>query len=536
MNKLFLKNAVIYTMNDKYPEAENIYIEDGIIKKIDVDINELPKETEIIDMKGRCLLPGFHDSHLHMLNTGSNLIEAVDLKKAKSIEEIIELTKRHIEKNKIPEGNWVLGFNWNHEKLKEKRMPNKNDLDKISTEHYIFLKRVCIHIASVNSRVLETYLTDKNWKTNKNIGKDKNNNPDGLIYEETINEFLEKKPSYTVVELENIIEKTLKLIGAKGLTSIQTDDMNFFSKNIDRLNTLQAFQNLYQKGKLSIRIFEQLQISEFSTLRLLLEKKKEMIESGFLSIKTVKVLLDGSLGGWTAALNHPYADAPDKTGMLNFTNEQLYEICDYCYSQKMQIACHAIGDRAIDQILNIIEKIKVKYNGIDLRPRIVHCQLPSYAQIQKIKKLGVIVDIQPMFVPSDYELVEKRIDKKYRNNIYPWKTLLKIGISLSGSSDSPVEDFAPLTGIRAAVERTTIKEKPLGGWKPYEKLTLKEAIELYTTGSAYSIGMEDVMGKIKEGYYADITVLDKDIYKTEKIEKIKIEKIIVNGKIIEKNI
>lgn len=531
MEKLLLKNAVIYTMDDEKPQAENIYIENGKIKKIDINVNEVPEGTKIIDMEGKCLLPGFHDSHMHMLNTGINLIEAVDLKNAGSIDDIIKFTKEHIEKNNIPAGSWVLGFNWNHENLKEKRMPDRNDLDKISTEHYIFLKRICIHIASVNSKILELCLNDEKIQLeNKNIGKDKDSKPNGLIYEEKINEFWGKRFSYTIEELENIIDKTLKLIIVKGLTTIQTDDMNFFSRDIDRLNILQAFQNLYNKGKLPIRIFEQLQISEFSTLQLLMKKREELKENEYFTIKTVKVLLDGSLGGWTAALNHTYADAPDKIGILNFSDEELYKICDYCYSQKIQIACHAIGDRAIDQILNIIEKIKEKYNNINLRPRIVHCQLPSYEQIKKIKELEIIVDIQPMFVVSDYELAEKRIDKKYRDNIYAWKVLLKNGISLSGSSDSPVEDFAPLHGIRAAVERTTADGKPFGGWRPFEKLTLKEALELYTTGSAYSIGMENIMGKIKEEYYADIVVLNEDIYRAKNIDRINIEKVLVNGK------
>lgn len=521
MSVLFIHNGLICTMDQERPEAENVLVRDGSIE--DVNLKKTDKRLseagiEEIDLKGRCLLPGFHDSHLHMTAFGFNEEEWVDLSGCRSIKAVQNKLKAHIREKKKPAGSWILGFGWDHENFEEKRMPVAADLDEVSGEHYIFIKRVCIHIAAVNSKVLKLCRIDRqHFLDNPDIGRRPDQNPDGLIFEDAMNSIvLMKKKPYTFSEIKNVIEKTLKRMRSAGLTTIQTDDMKAFPDFESKINILRAYEALRAEGRLPIRVREQIQVSSLEELKGLMPTIKSIENDDDFAVKTVKLLLDGSLGAWTAAMAVPYKDKAVK-GLLNFTDEALEKIAAYCCENDYQLACHAIGDRAIAQLIKVTEKIQHKY-GKNLRPRIVHCQLPQMPQIKALKALGITADIQPMFVPSDWKIAGRRLSEQSLACGYAWKTLLNCGVKISGSSDCPVESFKPLDGIQAAVTRCTKEGEPEGGWRPEQKLAVNEALALYTTGAAYTIFEEEHTGKIKEGMSADMIITDKAPYHTAENE------------------
>ncbi len=550
MNNLWIGGGRIYTMDSQRPEAESVYVENGVIKALDLSREDAARlsggdgggELKVIDLAGRCLLPGFHDSHLHMIAYGATQTDCVDLSGARSVVEVQELLRKHIRENEKKPGSWVIGSGWNHENFTDKRMPDREDLDAVSTEHYIFIKRICIHIAAVNSKVLELCGLEGEEdqesagaaETSPEIGRFEDGRPNGLIFEDAINNVvLIHRPPYGEEEIRRIILETAEGMRRSGFTTIQTDDMKAFADEGSKKNILKAYDQLRKDGRLPLRIIEQVQVSSLAELETIMETAEELENDDWFSIKTIKVLLDGSLGGWTAAVNRPYADNPQAVGVLNFTDQELYEIGRYCRERELQLACHAIGDRAIDQLLALTARLEAEFGAPapGKEPRIVHCQLSSYEQIEELARLSFLADIQPTFVPSDYQLVSQRIAKEEQGSIYAWHTLLEQGIGLAGSSDCPVETYLPFYGIRAAVCRTSLEGEPSGGWRPYEKLTLKEALALYTTGSAKSVGEENRRGMIREGFLADLAVTDRDPYevKPEHLHEIRVEEVICGG-------
>lgn len=535
MEKLLIENGTVYTMDPARPQAENVYAEDGVIRALNLTEEEKAGLTgaKRLDLAGGCLLPGFHDSHLHMIAYAMSRSDSVDLSGAGSIDEIKELLRAYIQRTGKKPGSWVVGTGWNHELFEEKRMPTREDLDEVSTEHYIFIKRVCIHIAAINSPLVGlSGIEGEEYREDGNIGRYPDGRVNGVIFEDAINDpVLIKKPPYTTEEIEALILETTEQLRGDGFTSIQTDDMKAFSDMESKKRILSTYDRLRNEGRLPLRIVEQLQVSSLAELEELMEFVKTIAFDDRFAVGPVKVLLDGTLGGRTAAMSHPYRDDPSALGVLNFSDDELCAIMDYCYGNDLQIACHTIGDRALEQMLGCVAKMKRKYKK-DLRPRVVHCQIPTYEQIRRMAELGTLADIQPMFVPSDYELVTERIESEYLNAAYAWKTLLREGVSLAGSSDCPVESYLPFKGIRAAAVRTDSRGLPEGGFRPFEKLTVFEALSLYTTGAAYSVGREGRLGKIKEGFAADFVIVEQNPYliQEEKLDQITVRQTICAGR------
>lgn len=538
MTKKLLFNGNIITMDPGRPEAENLLIEDGIIRKVGLttaEVNQLKdsESVEPVDLEGMTCIPGFHDSHMHMVEYGYNKKYCVDLSGAKSIEEVVQMMKTFILERGLPAGSWVMGMRWNQENFKEKRLLTREDLDRVSDSHYIFTKRVCIHIAAANSKLLDLCGVNENtFLEDENIGRGADGRPDGLIYEDAISGvILQKKPPLTVEEIERIIADTAGEIKSKGFTSIQSDDMKAFSDFQSKENILRAYDNLRNRGQLPIRVFEQIQVSSMAEFLQIREFLKEIEEDEMFSHSRLKLILDGSLGASTAAMKNPYKGSKDNYGILNFGDEEIKQLVEFAYEKDLQVLCHCIGDRAIEQAIRVIGGSQEKYGG-DRRPRLVHCQICSKEQVEQMASFQLMADIQPAFVPTDYKVVFDKIEAEERFALYPWKTMLDKGIRISGSSDAPVESYDALYGIQTAMTRSGLDGKPEGGWLPAEKLSAMEALRLYTQAPAISVFMEDKLGKIKEGFKADLTMLDQNPLETpaEKIYQISAVNTFCNGR------
>jgi len=517
-------------MDESNPYGHNLLIEGNKIKAINVDENCIDNKYKKYDLEGKTLLPGFNDSHMHILSYGISL-DMVDLRQSESIEEIQERVSKFIEKKDLSEGEWIFGRGWNHEDFIEKRIPDKNDLDSVSEKYPIAITRTCGHIVSVNSKALELCnISSESYIEGGIIYKNEEGQPNGIMAEKAKEFIYQNQRELTIEDVKNYIRLATKKLQKLGLTTVQSDDLA--AANIDKQQVMQAFYELSRDKELPVKVNMQLKLKSVEDLLKFINENPVRYYSDFLSLGPLKIIADGSLGARTAAMREPYADSPDEIGGLIFSKRELEELIDCAYRNNMQTALHAIGDKTIEIYLDINEKLQAKY-GKKLRNRIIHCQITDYKLIKRIAKLGLMADIQPPFTASDWKMVRDRLGDKRSVNTHAWKTMMDNGINVSGGSDCPVESPAPLKGIRCAVTRLDWDDKPEGGWFPDQKLSVYDAIKMYTINSAYSCFEKDRKGILKEGYEADIVVLDQDpfIIDPKSIDDIEVYTTIVNGNI-----
>ena len=523
-------NGLVYTLEGHIAEAVAISGDKFAATGSNSEIRGLcDSKTEIIDLKGKYVFPGFNDSHMHLLLYGL-MFDKIDLRGACSIEEIIKRGRSFIEeKNKRP-GEFIIGYGFDQNLFSNKRMPLKEDVDLISKEHPILLDRICGHIGIVNTPALKMMgITKDTVIKGGNIHKDANGNPNGIIDEAALDWFKSCIPKPGIPQIKETIERASREALRHGLTSIQTDDL----EGTDFNTMFESYRSLADENKLPIRIYEEVQAARCDKLKRFLEKgMRTGYGSDYFRIGNIKLLVDGSLGARTAALKDDYSDEAGNKGINVYTQEELDEVIGMAHNSGMQVACHAIGDSAIEQVINSFEKA-MKANNKPMRHRIVHCQIANSDIFNRMAKLGIAADIQPAFVPSDYAIAEKRIGMERSKKSYAWNTMLKHGIHMGGGSDCPVESFDPIWGIYCAVTREDINGNPPGGWMADEKLSVEEAIKLYTIGSAYVSFDENKKGTIKAGKLADMVVLSEDPYKVnpKDIKDIQVLMTVVGGKI-----
>lgn len=539
MGGYFFYNGNILTMDGDSKTAESVLVGNGKIifcGDYKEGIKYTDDKTKHINLNGRTLLPGFNDSHMHLISYGLSKYK-VDLSNADSIDNIKAKLHSFVKDEKSPVfKEWILGSGWNHERFKEKRLPTKEDIDEIIKDRPVFLSRACYHICVVNSKALEVAGIDKNTKDPEGGKIDRDpitGEPTGVLRENALYMVYNKIPFIEDIDdIKEIVQSGIEEANKVGITSIQTDD---FSHLKSYTKIIDAYKQLRDENKLNARI----------NLQMLLKDKKTLEDFLTLKIKTgdgdewvrfgpLKILGDGSLGSRTAALDAPYEDDKNTNGVLIYGDQEVGEILELAYKKGLQLAVHAIGDRCMNQILNIYKKLYEKYPKKDPRFRIIHCQICSQEILAKFKELDVIADIQPIFMKTDMYMAENRVGKERMKWSYQWKKMKEMGIRLAGGSDCPVETFNPILGVYTAVTRKDLKGYPEEGWYPEEKLDLYDALKLFTTNSAYCTFEEKVKGKIKKGMLADLVILSEDITSVEPdtIKDVQVDMTMVGGKIV----
>ncbi len=511
--KIFYNGKVMTMKNDKIEEAFAIEGDRFIKVGSNEEILALKDNDALVEnLKGKYVLPGFNDSHMHLLSYGLST-KKVDLRYCKSLQDIALTISKYIENLEDNYfGEWIVGHGWNEENFHQPILPTADFLDTITTDYPIYISRACYHLCAVNSRGLEIGGINEESQDPQGGKIDrypKSNRPNGILREAALWLAYEKIPMITEVsQIKKVIESAVEDALKFGLTTIQTED---FGQVEDFLKVITAYQQLEMEGKLKLRINLQMLLQEKEKLQRLVDLGFESgMGSNWFKLGPLKVLADGSLGGRTAALLEPYEDDSNNKGILIYEYDKLKELLLYATKHTLQLAVHAIGDRTMEQLLTIYEEILGENN--DKRPRIIHCQITNKEIIEKMNNLKVVADIQPGFLPTDLNMVEARVGKKRAKESYAWKTMLKAGVKVAGGSDCPIESFNPFLGIYGGVTRKDYEGKPEEGWNQEECLTLEEAIGLYTTGSSYATFEEDIKGKIQEGYLADFAILKDDIY------------------------
>lgn len=525
MEKIYY-NGIIKTLDSKDSIKEAIGVKNGRI--CFVGSNEEAEKIECkerIDLKGRLMLPGFVDGHLHMVNYAfvENSVKLFDCKNSK---EIMTLVRERLDSN--PDLQWMYCRGWNENNFDDKLYPTKQELDEISREIPIIVVRVCGHIAITNTCGLERL------KRLSQFGEIKNevNEDLGIIKENAVQFYYSilDKPKQELVE--KYIKLGMKRLNEKGITGIQSDDFSSLPGKDWQL-IMNSFNAVQTRGEMTVRVYEQCLFERTEDYREFLKLGYRTGQGGeYFKVGPLKLIQDGSLGAKTAALLEPYENDENNRGIVTMTQEQLDEVIGLAIKNNMQVAVHCIGDRAMVMVMEALEKAEKLYGTKDRRNGIVHAQITNQGILERMAKNNLVAYIQPVFVGSDMDVVESRIGKKRMDKIYAWNTMEKLGITTVGGSDAPVESFDILENIYYAVTRKNMKHLPEGGWLPEECLTVEQAVKLFTKNSSYSAFAQEANGTLEVGKNADMVILDKNIYEINpmEIKDVNVEETIIGGK------
>ena len=545
---LVLINGKIWTVNDNpgaMAEVEAVACLNGRIVAAG-STDEIRKligaKTRVIDLEGRRVVPGFNDAHVHFFDGGAGLA-SVQLRDARTPGEFRNRIRDFAAKlplgsptgsptgspNGSPNARWILNGNWDHENWNPPSLPSRRLIDDVTTGNPVFINRLDGHMALANSLALKLAGVTRETPDppGGTIVRDEKGEPTGVLKDAAMSYVYRVIPNPSQDEIAEAIHAAMKYAAENGVTSIQ--DMSASP------DVFGVYQQLLASGELTVRISGHQPLSEWERLA------RVGVRAGFgsdkLKIGGLKGFADGSLGSTTALFFEPYLDDPKTSGLPN--NEMIPEskmLSSILGADKagLQIAIHAIGDKANRTILEMFAEVEKRNGARDRRFRIEHAQ---HLRMDEIKRFGsqcVIASMQPYHAIDDGRWAENRIGPERAKGTYAFRSLLDAGAVLAFGSDWFVAPMDPLMGIYAAVTRRTLDGKRPGGWVPAQKITVAEAVRAFTLGSAYASFDEKLKGTIEVGKLADMVVLSADIFKIEpvEIERAKVWMTIFDGKVI----
>lgn len=479
-------------------------------------------ETRLIELNDGLAIPGLIDAHTHFSSGGRSLIE-LSFRGVDSVEKVQQMVAEKI--RDLPPGTPVFGRKYDHTLFPGQRWPSKEDLDKVSPENPVVIRRVDGHSAWLNSLALKLSGIDK--KTRDPFGGEivrdpRTGEPTGILKESAMG--LIKVRSEVKSTPEEDILRALDHARKLGLTGVHADV---------GLRELEIYKKLNSEGRLTLRVYAWLPIEgidQYIKMGLRQGQGDDFLKVGFL-----KAFIDGTLGSGTALMFEPFADDPTKSGLPQYPEEVFYELLEKAYANDFQVGTHAIGDKGVNWVLNAVERAQKKHGKKDLRFRVEHAQVIRPEDFPRFKELGLIASMQPTHCTTDMRFCEVRVGKERSKYAYAWRTLLDNGAVLTFGSDWPVEPLDPRRGLYSAVTRKNIEfDFPEGGWFPEQKLSISEAIRYFTWGSAYASFEENLKGTLEPGKLADLTVFGKDLFTVEPKEILTapIVYTIVGGKVV----
>lgn len=499
------RNGHILTLDPALPTAQALATRDERIVAVGTDDNLAGlagPETEVIDLEGQTVIPGFHDAHCHILLFGMGLLQ-VDLRAASGVPVIVAAVGERTAKT--PPGEWVRGWGYNENKLAEGRHPTRADLDPVSPGHPVYLNHISGHMCVVNSRALALagVTRDTSDPEGGTIVRDAQGEPTGLFLE-TAQELIKAVlPPYTLEETKVGLAAAGRHMAGEGITSAQDAWAGWIAPQEFR-----AYQEAVAEGLLPQRVWLMVDVEKLT----IWDSRFDFafgLHTGFgsdrLRLGAIKLFLDGSLIGRTAALSAPYANAPGTRGMLVKSEETILAQVRAAHEGGWQVAMHAIGDRAIEVGLDAIEQV-MGPDAARFRPRLEHCGILRPDLIERIRRLGVVVVTQPRFIYELGDGFRAALGEERLRLTYPFASLRDLPVAFS--SDRPVVEGAPLLGIQAAVAERTSSG---AGYVPEEAITVEEALRRYTVGGAYSAFEENYKGTLSAGKLADLVVLSDNL-------------------------
>jgi len=526
---LIVRNAKIWTVDKSHPTAQAVaMLGERIVAAGSNDEIEAwhGPHTRVIDAEGKLLLPGFNDAHVHFVDGGLAL-DSVQLNDATSAE---EFARRIAERAKTtPKGEWVTGGDWDETKWNPARMPTKELIDPFTSDIPVFLSRYDGHMALANSVTLR--LAGITAKTPDPPGgiivRDAQGNPTGALKDAAMDYVFKVEPPLSHEQRLKAVKRALAHAASVGVTSVQHMNPEY--------TDIAVYNELLQRGELTARIYA----------APLIPNVDDQVKIGirhsfggpFLRIGALKAYADGSLGSATAYFFEPFSNQPTSRGLLSDEMHPVSLMQDRMMradAAGLQICTHAIGDQGISIILDLYSEIVKAHGESDRRFRIEHAQHMAAKDFDRFAQLHVIASMQPYHAIDDGRWAEERIGHDRASRTYAFRTFLNHGVRLAFGTDWNVAPLNPMLSVYAAVTRATLDGKNPGGWFPEQKLTVAEAIEAYTMGSAYAEFQDNEKGSITTGKLADIVLLSDDIFAIDpaKIRDVKVVTTIVGGKIV----
>ena len=487
-------------------------------------------DTQVIDLGGKFVMPGFNDAHLHLASAGFEQLN-VNMVGVKSLDEFRDRIRAKLDS--VAPGDWVIGEGWDETLWPVKTPPTRWDIDEVTTDHPVLMTRVDGHIAVANTRALQLAsitIASRDPKGGK-IDRDSTGQPTGILRDTAMQAVRDVLPAPTHDKRRQAMEAALADLAKWGITSAQ-DNSSW--------EDFQVLEEIEKDGKLTARISEWLPFDD--PLDQLDTKRKEhpasdtMLRTGML-----KGFMDGSLGSRTAALIDPYSDDPKNTGLPRYDQAKLNDMAKERVLAGYQLGFHAIGDRAVQMALEAFavaekaardQKVKASDGGEDYRLRVEHAQVTTPMQILKFKDLKVIASMQPCHVLTDMNWAQARLGPRRAAHSYAWADFLKRGVTLAFGTDYPIEPVTPFRGLYAATTRKSVNGKT--EYFPEQKISMDQAIAAYTTGSAFAEFAEKDKGQIQPGMLADFVVLDRDItaIPSQKLLETHVLRTVVGGKTV----
>ena len=488
-------------------------------------------ETQVVDLGGHFVMPGFNDAHMHLASAGLEKMN-VDMVGVKSLDEFRARLRAKCDAAATP-GEWVVGEGWDETLWPVHTLPTRWDLDEVSGTHPVYLGRVDGHIGAANTRALQlagVTVATRDPEGGK-IDRDDAGTPSGILRETAQGAVLAAIPKPPPEKRKRAVELALADIASHGVTSVQ---------DYSQWDNFAIYEQLEREGKLTARISEWLDFND-AVDELNRKRKSHAASDNMLHTGMLKGFMDGSLGSKTAAMLAPFSDDPQNSGLPQYDAAKLNAMTRERVLAGFQVGFHAIGDKGVQMALDafagaemaaFLRTLKAPYLANNLRLRIEHAQVTTPQQVARFKELKVIASMQPSHVLTDMNWAESRLGPKRAGHSYAWAEFLRAGVTLAFGTDYPVEPVTPFRGLYAAVTRQSEDGKQ--SYYPAQKLTIEQAIAAYTTGAAFAEFAEKEKGKLEPGMLADFIVLDRDITAVApaKILQTKVLRTVVGGKTV----
>lgn len=517
-----LVNGTIYTLKSEGDTVEAVGIKDGriVFTGSAAEAREFTAD-EVIDLSGQTVIPGMGDSHMHFYAFCQTLTN-VDLGPCTSKAEMLDRLRAAAEKT--PEGQWIRGSNFDQSKWEDcdkDALPDRHDLDAASSKHPIVIKRVCLHTAVANTAALERAGIGRDYQAGPGgvVEREPDGFPNGILREQLTRIFDEiiPDPMNDPSLKKHVMVQQLRDMASLGMTMMHTyaaDIWKYFEDVAD-------YDALNREGLLPLRVTVYLDKIEKLVGKPAPTAAQRADPAFKAKLGGYKLFCDGSLGSRSAALYEPYDDDPGNTGIVVEDLPALERKMLYAMENGIQCATHAIGDRGLDIVVTAIEHTVATLRAqgwsdarLAEKPfRIIHAQMATPELIDRMAKLPVILDIQPAFYLTDMHWIKDRVGEERVKTGFLWRTYQEHNLLMTGGSDAPVEKYDPMQGIYAAVTRQDLKGWPAGGLLPEQRLSVYDALCLFSKNIPYATGDADYMGTIEVGKFADMAVLDRDIFR-----------------------
>ncbi|HEY5808762.1 MAG TPA: amidohydrolase, partial [Povalibacter sp.] len=502
-------NVHVYTpVGREVRSYTGLVIENGKVRQLLDVASPLPTTAQRIDGGGKTLLPGLIDAHGHVLSLGQQQLQ-VDLRGTATVAAAVERAGAFARSN--PANRWIIGHGWNQVLWPGKQFPLAKDLDAVIADRPALLSRVDGHAIWVNSPALKAAGISRATQDppGGQIVRDAAGDPTGVMVDAAMTLVEKHIPTASDAELRKALSVATGELASLGLTGVHDAGVD--------MRDYAAYQALGAAQELPIRIYAMLADNEAARATIRQGPKPAQFDDR-LQLRAVKAWVDGALGSRGAALLQDYRDQPHHRGLMLYTPQQMEQLAALTARHGWQLNIHAIGDAGNRIALDAFEHQMTPAQRAALRPRIEHAQVIALDDIPRFTKLGVIASMQPTHATSDMNMAEDRVGHERIKGAYAWRSLLNAGVRLAGGSDFPVELPNPFLGLQAAVTRQDRNGQPPGGWYGGQKLTREEALRLFTIDAAYAAHMEDKVGSLEPGKWADFIVIDRDYYKVPESE------------------